>query len=272
MRKTIVRLKRIFRISYSNADLDFLFLSELNRNKLFSNVRQGAEFISFTVGKAVLFARLHPHSDAYVLRQIFIEEEYKPVVDFFGANAAGEVLRIIDAGANIGYTSAYFLRHFPTAKIACIEPDPGNMELLKKNLGRYIDSGAALPFQNALMADENKDLAIDRTRGEGKDWAISVTESTAETGLKSITVAQIMRELGWQEVDVLKIDIEGAERFVFGENADLSYLRSVKLLAIEIHDEFGVREDMYRQLRENRFLIFNFGETTVGLNKRYADL
>lgn len=273
MMKTLVRLKRILRIKYSHADLDFLFLNELRSRGLFSNVRREGNLISFSVDNGrPLLARPHPHSDAYVLRQIFIDEEYKPVVDFFIANGMGEVTRIIDAGANVGFTSSYFLRHFPGANIACVEPDTGNAELLKANLKSYIENGSVVLYQNALMADEGKNLVIDKTRGEGTDWAISVNETAGETDLKSVTVSRIMQELGWQEVDVLKIDIEGAERFVFGKDADLSYLGHVKLLAIEIHDEFGIREDIYRELRENGFLIVNFGETTLGLNKRYANL
>ena len=42
-----------------------------------------------------------------------------------------------------------------------------------------------------------------------------------------------MREVGFETVDILKIDVEGAEREIFS-NCD--WMEKVKLLAIELHD------------------------------------
>ncbi len=41
---------------------------------------------------------------------------------------------IIDAGANIGGSAVFFNKVIPKSKLVCIEPDPGNFSILKRNL------------------------------------------------------------------------------------------------------------------------------------------
>jgi len=41
---------------------------------------------------------------------------------------------IIDAGANVGYSSVYFLSNFPNCRVIAIEPDGDNFASLQKNL------------------------------------------------------------------------------------------------------------------------------------------
>ncbi len=40
---------------------------------------------------------------------------------------------IIDAGANVGFASLWFLQRFPNTEIIAIEPESSNCEMLKKN-------------------------------------------------------------------------------------------------------------------------------------------
>jgi hypothetical protein len=70
-------------------------------------------------------------SDNPVFGQIFIEREYACLDDLPGANL------IIDCGANVGYSSAYFLSRFPECRVIDVEPDPSNFSILEKNLAPY---------------------------------------------------------------------------------------------------------------------------------------
>ena len=54
-------------------------------------------------------------SDPYVFRQIFVEQEYAPF------RASGEIRLIVDCGANVGFSSAYFLHRFPNARVIAVE-------------------------------------------------------------------------------------------------------------------------------------------------------
>src|SRR6476620_203183 len=77
-----------------------------------------------------LFIR-HDSSDLDVFKQIFIDREYRCLDDLT------EVRLVIDCGANVGYSSAYFLSHHPTSRIIAVEPDPENFAMLRRNLAHY---------------------------------------------------------------------------------------------------------------------------------------
>ena len=68
---------------------------------------------------------------------------------------------------------------------------------------------------------------------------------------------------------MLKIDIEGAERFIFDESVNLDYLDKIKIIVIEIHDEFDIREDIYKVLKNNNYLLIESGELTTAINKKF---
>jgi FkbM family methyltransferase len=264
-------VKRILKVPYSKADYNQLALQKIQSARQFSNVKMGKTELSFVFEDVQqLYARLLPHSDTMVLEQVIIGEEYKAVTDYFKANLHNiDKLNIIDAGANVGYSSAFFLKEFPLAQVACVEPDEQNIGMLKKNLSAFIQKQQVSIYKNGLMSDGDRNIVTKKDFRDGKDWSVSVTETETESDLKSVTVEQIRQQMKWEYIDILKIDIEGAERFVFGQETDLSYLQFVKTIAIEIHDEFGIRQTIYEQFRKKGFVLFNFGETTFAVNKQF---
>jgi Methyltransferase FkbM domain len=54
--------------------------------------------------------------------------------------------------------------------------------------------------------------------------------------IEATTIDEIMSNMHWDELDILKIDIEGAEKAVFEKSADL-WLSKVKSIFIELHDD-----------------------------------
>ena len=65
-------------------------------------------------------------SDLYTFQQIFIEREYACLDDL------EHIRSIIDCGAYVGFSSAYFLTRFPSSHVVAIEPDPKNFSVLRK--------------------------------------------------------------------------------------------------------------------------------------------
>jgi FkbM family methyltransferase len=267
-RRFLIKSKNLSGRPYSKADFDHIYFNDLRRSGSFVRVeeRDAGVLVTTHCGRS-LTARLYPHSDCFTLKQIFIDREYQPLVSMFRANKLPvERLKVIDAGANVGYTSAFLLSHFPDAEIACIEPEGGNLRLLEQNLDESIRAGQVVTYNMGLMDKNGVSLSIDRTFRDGKDHSVSVFESEGGQGIESITVERIMDERGWESLDILKVDIEGAERFVFGEGADTGFLTKVRSAAIEIHDEFDIRDEVYSVLRRYGFVLFNSSETTFGLN------
>src|SRR5271169_5484025 len=75
-------------------------------------------------------------TDLNVFTQVFIDQEYRPVVDLIDKHWSRErVLDIVDAGGYTGMTAIYFRQFFQDARMVILEPNKGNLELLEKNIG-----------------------------------------------------------------------------------------------------------------------------------------
>ena len=70
-------------------------------------------------------------SDLQIFNAIFAEGEYRNLDDLQG------IRLVIDCGANVGYSSAYFLSRFPECVVIAVEADPENFEMLRRNLAPY---------------------------------------------------------------------------------------------------------------------------------------
>lgn len=174
---------------------------------------------------------------------------------------------IVDAGANIGLTSVYFANRFPQARILAIEPEQSNFEMLRRNAAYYPN---IVPIRGALW-NENANLRLSNP-GSG-NWGFR-TEAMGETGIKDITVPgmtmdSLMALHGLDYIDLLKVDIEGAEKEVF-EHAD-NWINQIGILMVELHDRTknGCSSSVYGAAR-NFDLRSTRGETSWFVNKNYG--
>jgi FkbM family methyltransferase len=201
-------------------------------------------------------------SDIDVFWQIFCEKEYSCL-----ANLA-DVDLIIDAGANVGYSSVYFLSHFPDCKVIAIEPDGNNFASLQRNLAPYGQRAQAL---KCGIWSKSAELAIeDANYRDGRDWTRQVREcEVGETGdIKAVTVADLLLQSGRNRLSLLKMDIEGAEAVVFADPSCQQWLPKTEAIAIELHDDsgFGPASDLFHAaIRDQHYQISHSGELTICL-------
>ncbi len=211
--------------------------------------------------------RKRPSSDMNVFSQIYDYKEYKPVVETFQKHFPNQKqLNFIDAGSNIGLTSVYFSKFFPGSNFITIEPDASNFETMSYNLS----SNGIEPVEKVKggIWSINTFLRIIRDFRDQSDWSFRVEEAMELTDLKANSINYLMEKNNFETIDILKMDIEGSEKEVLtSAKADVSYLAKTKCVAIEIHDEFDCREDIYEVLRKYNFEFFNSEELTIGINK-----
>lgn len=136
----------------------------------------------------------------------------------------GGIQSMIDAGAFIGDTSSWFLSRFPKLSVWALEPNPENYWLASRNLGRYVGRAEVLPFALSHTAG-TVHFSGDATGGGIADSGIEV---------ESVTIPKLLSRVPGHCVDVLKIDIEGAELDLFTKGS-LDWLGQVKLIIIELH-------------------------------------
>ncbi len=213
-------------------------------------------------------------SDKHVYNQIFIIEEYKSIVEFMRQFPNDKNRwNIIDGGANIGLTSLYFLKNLPNAKVISIEPDKDNYEMIKKNMGinHFSTNGNIV---NAGLWSKNTLLTTERSFRDGEDWSITVKETTnPKNAIQAFSINNIINTHFQDDIiDLLKLDIEGSEKYIFEGNDDevSRFLSKMRFVVIEIHDEMNCRETIYQQLAKNNFKYFNVGESTIGFNLNFV--
>lgn len=218
---------------------------------------------------ATIRLRKRPSSDLNVFAQIYQYDEYKPLVATFKKHfSTDKKLNIIDAGSNIGLTSVYLSRQFPNSNFITIEPDSSNFESVDYNL-KINGIQNTVKIKGGLWS-KNTNLKLVNDFRDQKDWSIRVEETQEDGDLKAFSVNYLMKEYQFETIDILKIDIEGSEKEVFtGTNADSSFLSKTKCIAVEIHDEFECREDIYQILKEYNFKFFESGELTIGINQSF---
>jgi FkbM family methyltransferase len=173
-------------------------------------------------------------SDIAVFREVFVDSHYE-----WECSTPPRV--IVDAGANIGLTSILYANKYPQARIISIEPDPSNFELLKNNIALYSNVTAV----RAALWKEDCDLQIVGTEDNNWDfWGFRTREpqqpvAPGDRGLvRGVTLGTLMKANDLDYVDLLKIDIEGAEKEVFEHSSP--WIGSVGAIAVEVHDRFKV--------------------------------
>lgn len=140
-----------------------------------------------------------------------------------------DVATVLDVGAHIGCSARFFADRYPRAQICAVEPEPGNLALLRQNVAGY----DRIVVVDGALWSEPVELTLSGTADATTGWQVGAGETTGT--VRGLTVAQVLDEVGWDHVDVMKIDIEGAERAVF-EDGDLDWLEHVDLIMIELHD------------------------------------
>lgn len=139
------------------------------------------------------------------------------------------VKNIIDLGGNIGLTSAYLASKFPKAKIVTVEPEASNFELLKVNVAPYPN---IIPVNKGVF---HKECYLRIINEEADNNCFHLEESEEVTSIHAISIPSLMQQYGMETIDILKMDIEGGERYLFNEQA-YEWLSKVKILMIELHD------------------------------------
>jgi FkbM family methyltransferase len=174
---------------------------------------------------------LHPvtvragSADMFVFAQILADHEFAPL-------DKQDFRSVIDLGGNIGLASAWFLSTFGHSKVVTIEANPDNYSLLEENLKLYgersvVVKGGVWPHRTklAIVRRENESDAQVREAQPG-DLPADMIEAW--------DISSLMELGGFSSIDLLKVDIEGAELGLFSEGTD-RWLPHVRNLTIELH-------------------------------------
>jgi FkbM family methyltransferase len=204
-------------------------------------------------------------SDVAVFNQVYLCGEYQTLINLLSLNYVSPSV-IIDAGSNIGLASAQFKKAFPHSTLFAFEPDPENFKQLQLNLRNFTNCTL---MQKAIWNTDTT-LYLDNNFRDGLDWSRSVSpHNTTKNPVEAVSINSVIKSYDIDTIDLLKIDVEGSEATIFQLASDVTFLQKTKVIAIEIHDEFNCRDNIYDILKTNNFLLINSHELTIGINKSF---
>ncbi|MGW4365722.1 FkbM family methyltransferase [Nocardia takedensis] len=186
-------------------------------------------------------------SDLYILRENFVQRIY----GFDYRSYVGEPRVIVDLGANIGLSALYFQSVFPSARIVCAEPVADNVAMLRENarvngFSWEVAEAAIAGADGTVTLYPNEWWSSSTTTGhvaqarESNSGRLESVLRLPSTEVEAVEVGTLLDRYGIETVDILKMDIEGAEAEVLA--GDTAWLDRVRLLIIEIHTKY-VDED-----------------------------
>lgn len=185
--------------------------------------------------------------DVFILRSFEIPIDIKPKL-------------IIDAGAYTGYTSLFFSSKYPDAKIIAVEPEESNFRILEKNTKNIPN---ITRVKAGLWCKDGFLKIVDSDTGH---WGFMVEEVTSSDNydIKAVTINTLLKNTGFGEIDILKIDIEGSEKKLFSNNT-YSWLNKVNIIMIELHDRIkdSCTKTFYSAVSKYKWKKFKKGEKII---------
>jgi FkbM family methyltransferase len=178
---------------------------------------------------------------------------------------------VVDIGAHIGlYTIISSKRVGTKGKVVAIEADPGNFEMLNRNI-KLNQLTNVIPLNYAVYSKETK-LKLYLPSGESgftkyntimSNW-VNTEDKFVEVNANTLDYLLQLNQIREEQVNWIKIDVEGAEFEVLkGAQNVLSKSKDIALL-MELHGPPNV----YRPKVQELLNIYNF---KIELEKSYEE-
>jgi FkbM family methyltransferase len=174
----------------------------------------------------------------FLMNEIFLRRDYafEPAVDSPA---------ILDCGSNIGISILFFKKLRPRARIIGFEPDKPTFELLSRNVTENGLTGVSL--HNAALSSRTGEVTF-FSNGQGPGSLVMglIEERAGEARqVPSVVLSKFLQD----PIDLLKMDIEGAEMDVMQELAASGTLKNVNAMVLEYHHHIRPEDHLSQMLR-----------------------
>jgi len=184
---------------------------------------------------------MHVRADDLIGRHILLSGKFDRSIVQILLDEARPGDTLLDIGANIGYVSACFLARVPGSSAVCVEPQPGIVELLERNMAPF---GERAIIHRVALSDREGEL---RFRIDPANRGASRVCDDGEIVVPAVHAGTILASM--PRLDLVKIDVEGHEEPVFRAiNAQLARLAPRAILFEDQKDgAVGVIGDILRR-------------------------
>jgi FkbM family methyltransferase len=152
-----------------------------------------------------------PAADLDTAYEVFVLRIYDPV-----RSAVSRPLRIVDVGANVGYTCVLWGHAFPEARVTAFEPHPRHVRALRQNLAlngldgnvEVVEAAAGVSAGRAAFLDAENESGLVASGRPASSERVAKAGAPRELEVKVVDFFELVGE---GPLDLLKMDIEGGE-------------------------------------------------------------
>ena len=200
--------------------------------------------------------QLNELTDLKTFWQIFLRRVYR---------VEPSDLVILDIGANVGLFSLYAARQAHSAKIYAVEPFPATFNRLLEAVRDHQLAERITCLNCALTGDGATRLMRNDPLPSQRRSLVPSGKESSGIQVQSRTLSQLIREQGVNQIDLLKMDIEGGEYEVLLSTPP-AVLRNIRRIALEYHGDCAPhsKEEIFDHLRAAGFEVTNDVHDSLG--------
>jgi FkbM family methyltransferase len=174
-------------------------------------------------------------SDWFTIYEIYRDGGYAPKLEY----TPSDIKTIVDVGANIGVFSLWASRFFRAKKIYAVEMEDLNYKQLVENISVNGLEEIITPVQAAIF-NQTGSVGIRRMAGVGFHM---INENEKNNHVKALSLADFLTSTGIETIDLLKIDIEGGEKYVMTPENEEIFRTRVGYVFLETHSVNNFRTE-----------------------------
>ncbi len=203
-----------------------------------------------------------------------LEGQYEPQVEIFLASILKPNAVVVDAGANIGFFTLAVLSKSKDSTVHGFEPSPDSFTLYKKCISQNNLETRVIVNQMALYSEPGK---MDFQMHPSNYGAYDGFQDTGYPGVDEPKTIQVpvttldvyVNKNRLDRLDLLKIDVEGAELFVLrGARAVLASLRPIVLFEVGYQNlrPFNILpSDLYQLFEDVGYQVLSLAQKKLSM-------
>ena len=205
--------------------------------------------VSFCVSSKSFKVLIPSDSIWGVVRGVLLDREYEYLPEFELHNYRNGI--IIDAGAHVGLFS--IMASLFAKEVIAIEPHPINFMLLKANMRRN-NIRNVVTLNRALWPIRGQ-YELFEGNSSDKNTLLPNGYNAYTYKVSTVTLSDLIKKYG--EIDLLKMDIEGAE-FPVIMHAKNEELKCINAIVGELHFKYGNVKRILNRLKKAGFSVRYF--------------
>jgi FkbM family methyltransferase len=176
----------------------------------------------------------HRASVLSLFREVFLYQHYNPPIEL------GSAPVIIDAGGNIGLFTIYMSMIHPKSRIKTFEADPITFNVLRENTEKFC-GGKSVELNCIALGNADGSVRLWSHRSNPNRCTHTICDEMADSDPHFIESSEIQLSRlssflhGLDEIDLLKIDCEGAEFDIITDLEHSGGLKKVRSMILEVH-------------------------------------